>query len=322
MTRRKNKLKPYHGIILLILAAVDIFFAGDYLVRQFGYYGTLFAELILLFLSVGVVFVFGGDLKKVFPIRRPKAHQVFGTLVLWFGTLLTTMIVTMVIMLFFPKEMTEVSEGISSSIMHIPFLAAFVVVAVSPAICEEAVFRGVFFNSLFKPERSKWFTILVTAAVFGAFHGSIWRFFPTFFLGIAMGYVLMETGNMFYNMLLHGVNNFFSLLAAWMLKFMIGAEGAYGADDVGRLMEQSDALLQMPVYLLGQYLTFYGGSGLVLIYLGDYLIHKGQPGYDKGLFPKEKRRTLFVLVTVSVACAVIGIVLMAAGVVLKGRSGL
>lgn len=315
MTRKKNKLKLYHGVILIILAAADIFFIADYLGRWFGFLGTLLSELVLLVMAAGVVFVFGGDFKKVFPVRWPKACQVCGTLVLWLGTLFVTMIVTMIMMLLFPEEMAEVSGGISSAIMSVPFIVAFVVVVISPAICEEAVFRGVFFNSLFKPERNKWITILVTAAVFGAFHGSIWRFFPTFFLGAAMGYVLMETGNMFYTMLFHGVNNSLSLLASFFLKFMSRTEGIY---DVEEIMEQSNMLLETPLYTVGQYLAFFGGSGVVLLYVGNYLIHKGQPGYDKGLFPREKQRTLTVMVALAVGCVVIGMMLMMGSIAFSG----
>lgn len=317
----KNRLKPYHGIILIILAAIDVFFISDYLGRWFGFFGTLLSELVLLAMAVGVVFVFGGDFKKVFPVRRPKTCQVFGTIVLWLGTLFITLIAAMLMTVLFPKEMAEVSGGISSAIMGVPFLAAFVVVVISPAICEEAVFRGVFFNSLFKPERNKWITILVTAAVFGVFHGSIWRFFPTFFLGIAMGYVLMETGNMFYTMLFHGVNNFLSLSAAFLLEFMSRQTGLYdmdSMDDIGAVMEQSMELVNMPLYTVGQCLTFFGGSGVILLYVGDYLLHKGQPGYDKGLFPKEKQRTLIVLVAAAVGCVVIGMMLMMGSMAFSG----
>lgn len=317
----KNRLKPYHGIILIILAAVDIFLIADYLGRWFGFLGTLLSELILLVMAVGVVFVSGGDLKKVFPVRRPKACQVFGTLVLWLGTLFVTMIAAMVMILLFPKEMAQVNEGISRAIMSVPFLAAFVVVVISPAICEEAVFRGVLFNSIFKPERNKWITILVTAAVFGAFHGSIWRFFPTFFLGVAMGYVLMETGNIFYTMLFHGVNNFLSLSASFLLEFVSRSAGLYdinNMDDMGSVMEQSMELINMPLYTVGQYLAFFGGSGVILLYVGDYLLHKGQPGYDKGLFPREKQRTLIVMVAAAVGCVVIGMILMMGSMAFSG----
>lgn len=309
----KNRLKLYHGILIIVLAAIDIFFISDYLGRWFGFLGTLLSELLLLVLAVGVVFAFGGDFKKVFPFRKPKACQVFGTLVLWLGTLFVTMIVAMIMTLLFPREMAEVSGGISNAIMSVPFLVAFVVVAISPAICEEAVFRGVFFNSIFRPEQNKWITILVTAAVFGAFHGSIWRFFPTFFLGVAMGYVLMETGNMFYTILFHGVNNSLSLLASFLLTFVSRSEGMYdmyGMNDMESVMEQSMELISMPLYIVGQYLAFFGGSGVILLYIGNYLIHKGLPGYDKGLFPKEKQRTLIVLIAAAVGCVVAGILMM------------
>lgn len=316
MTRGKRTLKIYHGIILSVLVAGELFIFSRYLGMWFGFYGTLVSELILLLLSVGTVAVSGGDFRKVFPVRKPKACQVFGTLVMWLGTLFATMVVTMILMLMFPRRMSEVSQGISASILSVPFLAAFVIVVISPAVCEEAVFRGVVFNSLFKAQRSKWIPIFVTAFVFGAFHGSIWRFFPTFFLGIAMGYLLMETGNIFYSILFHGVNNFVSLCCSYILQLFTQMDGM---EDLSVVMEESSVLLEMPLYTAGQYLAFYGGSGVVLLYIGNYLIHKGQPGYDKGLFPREKQRTLLVMVVCSVSCVFVGMMLMAAGIALKGN---
>lgn len=316
MTRGKRTLKIYHGIILAVLVAGELFIFSRYLGMWFGFYGTLVSELILLLLSVGTVAVSGGDFRKVFPVRKPKACQVFGTLVMWLGMLLVTMVVAMILMLMFPRQMSEVNQGLSASILSVPFPAAFVIVVISPAVCEEAVFRGVVFNSLFKAQRSKWIPIFVTAFVFGAFHGSIWRFFPTFFLGVAMGYLLMETGNIFYSVLFHGVNNFVSLCCSYILQLFTQMDGM---EDLSVVMEESSVLLEMPLYTAGQYLAFYGGSGVVLLYIGNYLIHKGQPGYDKGLFPREKQRTLLVMVVCSVSCVFVGMMLMAAGIALKGN---
>lgn len=315
MTKGKKTLKIYHGIILALLTAGEIFIFSRYLGNWFGFYGTLISELILLLLAVGTVAAAGGDFRKVFTARKPKACQVFGTLVMWLGTFFVTMVVTMVLMLLFPREMTEVSQGISESILSVPFFAAFVIVVISPAVCEEAVFRGVVFNSLFRARRNKWVPIVVTAFVFGAFHGSIWRFFPTFFLGIAMGYLLMETGNIFYSVLFHGVNNFVSLCSSYIFQFFTKS---YGTEDLSAIIEESNSLLEMPLYTAGQYLAFYGGSSIVLLYIGNYLIHKGQPGYRNGLFPREKQRTLLAIVAGAVSCVVAGIMLMTAGIALNG----
>lgn len=317
MMREKRTLKIYHGIIIAVLAAAEIFIFSKYLGRWFGFYGTFISELILLMLAVGTAALFGGDFRKVFPVRKPKACQVLGTLVMWLGTLFVSMVVTTFLMLLFPRQMMEISQGISASMHSVPFLAAFVIVVISPAVCEEAVFRGVIFNSLFKIQRNKWIPILVTAFVFGAFHGSIWRFLPTFFLGIAMGYLLMETGNIFYSVLFHGVNNFVSLCSSYLLQLFTQA---YGGEELAAIAEESNRLLETPFYTAGQCLAFYGGSSIVLLYIGSYLIHKGQPGYDKGLFPREKQRLLLAIVAGAVSCVVAGIMLMTVGIALKGMN--
>lgn len=315
MMKRKRTLKIYHGILIAVLTAGEIFIFSEYLGRWFGFYGTLVSELILLFLAVGVVALSGGDFRKVFPVRKPKACQVFGTLVMWLGTMFVSMVVVMFLMLLFPRQMTEIGRGISASILSVPFFAAFVIVVISPAVCEEAVFRGVIFNSLFKAQRNKWIPILVTAFVFGAFHGSIWRFFPTFFLGIAMGYLLMETGNMFYSILFHGINNFVSLCSSFSIQFF---SQTYGTETLETIIEESNSLFKMPLYTAGQYLAFFGGSSVILLYIGNYLIHKGQPGYDKGLFPREKQRTLLVMVAGALCCVAAGMMLMVCGIAING----
>ena len=64
MTKGKKTLKIYHGIILALLTAGEIFIFSRYLGNWFGFYGTLISELILLLLAVGTVAAAGG---KYFP---------------------------------------------------------------------------------------------------------------------------------------------------------------------------------------------------------------------------------------------------------------
>ena len=45
----------------------------------------------------------------------------------------------------------------------------------------------------------------------------------------------------------------------------------------------------------------------------DSLIHKGQPGYDRGLLPREKKKTLLGLVLVSSVFLGLGILLFGIG---------
>ena len=85
------------------------------------------------------------------------------------------------------------------------------VVAVTPAICEEIAFRGALLTC-FRGKRSKWTGIIIVGLFFGACHGSVWRMVPTAILGLVMGYVLFETENIFYCMLIHFTNNAFSVI--------------------------------------------------------------------------------------------------------------
>lgn len=84
-----------------------------------------------------------------------------------------------------------------NGIASLTFIISFVIVSISPAICEEAVFRGVVMHS-FDNGKNKWIAIVVTGLIFGAFHGNIWRFVPTALLGIMLGYIVYETDNIIY----------------------------------------------------------------------------------------------------------------------------
>ena len=63
------------------------------------------------------------------------------------------MVLLLILSLFFPEQILEVNDGLSSSIAAGPFLLSFVTVAISPAICEEVLFRGTFCQ---QSERKAW----------------------------------------------------------------------------------------------------------------------------------------------------------------------
>lgn len=78
---------------------------------------------------------------------------------------------------------------------------------------------------------------MLTGCIFGAFHGSIWRFLPTAILGMAMAYLLTETGNMVYNMLFHAVNNLLPLVLLFGLQWV--TEWVYSTDEAATYTQTS-----------------------------------------------------------------------------------
>lgn len=93
----------------------------------------------------------------------------------------------------------------------------FFIAALTPAICEELVFRGVLLQSLGREMRG-WRAVALSAAVFGAFHLSFetaLRFLPTAFIGLLMGWVVWHSRSIFASMLMHFINNAFVVMLLW-----------------------------------------------------------------------------------------------------------
>ena len=297
MEENRKTLKVYHGIIMLILSAVCVFFVSPILGANLGLYGTLLNEILLLVLAVALTAVVRGDFKQVFPIHEPKLSAVFGTILLWIGSFLAIMIITMIIAYFFPEEVIGVSQGLGMEFASLTFIISFVIVSISPAICEEAVFRGVVMHS-FDNGKNKWIAIVVTGLIFGAFHGNIWRFVPTALLGIMLGYIVYETDNMIYGALFHAINNAMPLLSIFAMKSMYSNEMFQS-----QMSTMTDS--GIPLISIGMY-VMYGAAIPLLLTIGNYLIHKGTKHAKNSLFAKEERMKLVVLLLISVAFLVVG----------------
>ena len=280
---------------------------------------SLIGELILLGTAVGAVAVFGGKFRSVFPIHKPKLTEVMGTILIYLGASQAISVVTMIEMYIAPEMVTETSIGLSSMFTSSSMIVAIIVVGIAPAICEEAVFRGVFFNSIWNQTHGKWIPILVTAAVFGLFHGSIIRFFPTFLLGIVLGYLVYETNNMFYNVMFHAINNIIPVLVLYGMQFlmqlMARALGMNGSGMWNFVMDTATSQVsQLSPAFMGIYMID-GGVGLAILYLGNHVLHLGREGYPKELFPKEKRKQQFIWLALALALAVTGGMMIVAGTI-------
>ena len=286
------------AIVLIFLYGVDIFVLSGYCVYFFGEWGILLYEGLLAVLAVGTVALFREDVRRAFPFHRPTLAKTVGTVLVWIGTLLITMIPTSILLYVFPEQMSGATESVSELSGGLPFALAVLLICVTPAIFEELAFRGGLFSCV-RGFKSPWPAIRISAVVFGAFHGSFWRFVPTAMLGIAMGYLLAETDNMFYNMLFHLINNALPML---LLQLTFSQ------------MESAESMIQTGVPLVTVAVYFlYASAGPFLLYAGNYLIHKGQTGYDRGLLPREKKKTLLGLVLISSIFLGLGILLFGIG---------
>ena len=110
-----------------------------------------------------------------------------------------------------PPQMIEAfSQGLLPE--TIPFWQLLVFLAVIPGIVEELTFRGVLLHGLHRRMHPV-ALVLVVGAIFGLFHGSLFRIPPTAFLGVLFAAVTLLTGSLYPAILWHVLHNGASVVA-------------------------------------------------------------------------------------------------------------
>ncbi len=84
-----------------------------------------------------------------------------------------------------------------------PFWGLVLAMALLPALAEELAFRGAVFRLL----GSSWAAVTGQAVLFGLVHGSIYRFLPTFLLGLALGVLRKRSGSLWPGIITHALTN-------------------------------------------------------------------------------------------------------------------
>ena len=87
------------------------------------------------------------------------------------------------------------------------YVLSLLIIALLPAVFEEAIFRGALQNLLSRWIKAPIWAIVITAVVFSAVHGSFNGFVPRFVLGFILGWLFYRTGNIWVNIAAHFINN-------------------------------------------------------------------------------------------------------------------
>jgi sodium transport system permease protein len=86
-----------------------------------------------------------------------------------------------------------------------PVWIVWLVVALTPALCEELFFRGLVLSGL-RP-LGLWPALLTCALLFGLAHSSVYRLLPTFFIGLLLSWLVWRTGSIWTGIVAHALNN-------------------------------------------------------------------------------------------------------------------
>lgn len=200
------------SVLLFVLGVAVLFlFGGVALQLLLGEGGLLAAEWLLMFLpALAWTGRTGVDPVRFLSLRLPTRMGLAGALLLGAGALPLGWVLgwLQTFVLPVPLEMVENLEAMVTADSPGRLLWLLVLVAVTPAVCEEVLFRGVLLGGT--RSLPTWKMVLLNGAVFGAFHLSVStavRFLPTAALGCAIAWAVWRTGSLLAGVAMHFVNN-------------------------------------------------------------------------------------------------------------------
>lgn len=195
------------------------------------------------------------DLGQVFFLRKPAGRELTAGALVVLGGLPLALFLAWLQGLFMevPTELLEELQELVTADTAGRLLWLLLVLAVTPAICEEFLFRGFLLSSTerrFAPLP----LFLLNGAVFGVFHLNAFRILPTAFLGVLLALVVWRTRSIWTGVLMHMINNGLIVVLS-SAPLMPVWEGS---------MEDRPPLVVLPVALLvmglGLYMLFTSGG--------------------------------------------------------------
>ncbi|MDX9720036.1 MAG: ABC transporter permease subunit/CPBP intramembrane protease [Myxococcota bacterium] len=218
----KPRLRPSvsEGLAWWVFAFVLLFYVGANLQRwnpQWGLLATLWGVLLVPTLLLTKVQKL--NWRETFSLRRAGARGWLAALLLGLSAWSVVALVERALRQVLPMPelfVEQMSQFFPQPQGALDALWLLFLLALTPAVCEELLFRGYLFSSL-RGRVPNWLLVVGTGLLFGVFHLSIYRILGTSLLGVLMALLVLRGGSIGLSMLFHFLNNGVALLLAFVL---------------------------------------------------------------------------------------------------------
>jgi sodium transport system permease protein len=209
---RGSTPQPIHALVFMLVVGAFFFYLGFPLQARLGETGLLLSEWMLLFTPAVLFVTLGGfNARATLSLRAPRSRQLGAAFLLiagamplgWFLAWIQGFVIPV------PWELLEGLDELLTAGSTPRLLWLLVIFAVTPALCEEFVFRGVLLGGT-RANGSIMRAALLNGLVFGVFHvsfESVFRFLPTAWLGVVLAWAVLTTSSIWVGALMHFVNN-------------------------------------------------------------------------------------------------------------------
>lgn len=221
--KRKNihpgeLLPPAAALVLFALVMLLLFYIGGFIQIKYRHWGVL-ATLWLLLLAPALALAWYAklDFAQAFHLKPFSLPQLWGTLLLALGAMGLASWLGQVQARIFPESL-RMLEGLRDYLdlrrSGLGLLPGLLILALSPGICEEMLFRGLILSSL-RRKLPGWLAVASVSFLFALVHLNLFRLAPTFLLGLYLTFIVHRTGSIYLAMIAHAVNNGLVLAVAY-----------------------------------------------------------------------------------------------------------
>jgi len=206
--QRRAGATPTPAFALTAFALVLVLtFYGSLLLQSAGTITTVLVTEYAFFLAPTLLLVagFGFAFSRTLAIRRPPLAGLVAAALI--GSSAWAVAAGLLIRLLPPPEslVRALEQVLLLDGAPAPLWTVWLVIAVTPALCEELFFRGLVLSGLRR--LGLWPAILTCALLFGLAHSSVYRLIPTFFVGLLLSWLVWKTGSVWTGVLAHALNN-------------------------------------------------------------------------------------------------------------------
>ncbi len=170
------------------------------------------------------IFVPKGEIKQTLRLNGFSARNLGYVILILFLTFPLTSLVSYVSSIFFGST----SEEILSLSLNFSFPVGMLVLAVTPSITEELIFRGIILSE--SGENHELLYAVLNGVLFGAMHGNLSQFFYAVLLGIVFYFIVKVTNSFYLAMISHFLINGSQVILMHMLYSSGSSEDLLTAD--------------------------------------------------------------------------------------------
>ena len=224
------------SIVFIIYQLVFAMIFGSEFITENIFLVILINEFVIILIPVLIYTIIKkADFKETFRIR--KLNPIHGVIVFFLSISAypVAMMLNNIVVYFlqFVGDIPTQPVPIPKNLQEL--LVGLLVIAVSPAICEELFHRGLLLSAY--ERRGSMKAVVFTAIFFGIFHFDITNFLGPVFLGLLIGYYVIRTNSIFAGMLAHFLNNAISeIIQYFFIDKSIPEKVTVSSQELGQLL--------------------------------------------------------------------------------------